>query len=356
MNTPNNKKVTIKDVAKEAGISVSTVSRVLRNYNNVPDETREKVQEAVKKLNYIPNIAASNLGAGSLRNIGIVVTRSAENAFKNPFFSEMIMGIGSVLEKNEYNIQLIMTDDINIEKKRVIDTLASGMIQGVIVLYSRKYDMLIQALANSHYPFVVSGRVDGISTDRKIHSVNTDNEAGSFKIVSHLIELGHKRIAFLNASLEYIVNIDRYEGYRKALIHNGIKHDNALDLDCGITFDDAKRAVYEALNKNPDITAIFCRDDYRAVAAIQAVNELGLKVPEDIAIVGYNNYDIASISKPQLTTINVPIHDLGAASAQQILDLIAGKKIENNTQILDTELIIRDSCGFKQKEKKNSEV
>lgn len=345
-NNDKNKKITIKDVAKEAGVSVSTVSRVLRNYDNVPEETHELVHAAVKKLNYIPNIAASNLGAGSLKNIGVVVTRSAEYAFKNPFFSEMIMGIGSVLEKHDYNVQLIMTNDIRKERTKVMNALASGMIQGVILLYSRKYDMLIQDLANSNYPFVVSGRVEGISSFKnEVHSVDTDNFTGSYKLVSHLIELGHKRIAFLNGSMDYIVNIDRYEGYRQALIEGGITHDHTLDIECGNTFDESKNAVKNALAKDSSITAIFCRDDYRAFATIQAINEMGLSVPDDIAVVGYNNYDIASISTPKLTTLNVPIYQLGKSAGKQIINLIQGNPVESFPEILDTELIVRESSG-----------
>ena len=346
MNKNSIKKVTIKDVAKEAGVSVSTVSRVLRNYDNVPEETFKTVHAAVDKLKYIPNIAASNLGAGSLKNIGIVVTRSADMAFKNPFFSEMIMGIGSILEKYDYSVQLIMTNDIHAERKRVLNALASGMIQGVILLYSRKYDMLIQDLANTSYPFVVSGRVDGIETDRTIYSVNTDNKAGSYEMVDHLIKLGHKKIAILNGPLEYIVNLDRYDGYRRALVMNGIDYDPNLEINGGYTFSDAKNAVMKAIKAHPEITAIFCKDDMKAIATIQGINELGLRVPEDIAVVGYNNYDLAEISNPKLTSLNVPIYDLGKASGKMIIDLIEQQPIENSTKILDTEIVIRNSCGY----------
>lgn len=347
----SNKKVTIKEVAKEAGVSVSTVSRVLREYDNVPKETHDKVHEAIDKLQYIPNIAAANLGSGSLKNIGIVVTRSADSAFQNPFFSEMIMGIGSVLEKHDYNIQLIMTNDIDKERKRVVTALASGLIQGVILLYSRKYDMLIQDLANTNYPFVVSGRVDGIDSDRTIYSVNTDNASGSFTMVDHLIKLGHSRIAIVNGPMEYIVNIDRYDGYRRALVMNKIPYDPTLEINGGLTFQDAKASIKEAIEKNPDITAIYCKDDMKAVATIQGIKEMGLRVPEDIAVVGYNDYDIASLSSPQLTTMNVPIYKLGKASAQMIVNLIEDQTIEVNPEILPTNIVIRESCGYNNKNK-----
>lgn len=339
-------KASIKDVAREANVSVSTVSRVIRKYDNVTKETEVKVNEAIKKLNYIPNAAASRLGSGSLENIGVVFTRSADKAFQNPFFSEMLMGIGHILEQYDYNMQLIMHNDIKQERNKVMASLASGMIQGVIILSTRNYDMLVQDLANSLYPFVVSGRVKGIESDRPIYTVNTDNRAGSFTMVDHLAKLGHKKIAIINGPAEYVVNIDRYDGYRRALLNHGLAFDPDLVINGGYTINDAKQVVVEKLRARQDITAIYAKDDMKAIAAMQGIKELGLRIPEDIAVVGYNDYDLAKISEPQLTTMRVPIYDLGMEAAKMIIQLIRNEEIENNTNMLKTDLIIRQSCGY----------
>ncbi len=342
-------KISIHEVAKEAGVSVSTVSRVIRKYSNVTKETEIRVNDAIKKLNYTPNAAASMLGFGSLENIGVVFTRSADNAFQNPFFSEVLMGIGHVLEEQGYNMQLMMYNDVVQERERVMATLASGMIRGVIVLSTRQYDMLVQELANSQYPFVILGRVEGICVDKPIYSVNTDNKNDSFKIVDHLAKLGHKKIAILNESKEYVVNIERYDGYRRALVANGLNFDPELDIDAGFTLDDARKAVINKLQERPDISAIFAKDDMKAIAAIQGIRQLGYNIPSDIAIVGYNDYEIAKISEPRLTTMKVPVYDLGVESARMLMKLIEGEELEKNELILDTELVIRESCGYKSK-------
>ena len=339
------KKVSIRDVAKEAGVSVSTVSRVIRKYDNVTEETDRVVNAAIKKLNYIPNAAASRLSSGSLENIGVVLTRSADQAFQNPFFSEVLMGIGHVLEEKGYNMQLMMYRDLSQEREKVMAALASGMIQGVIVLSTRTYDLLIQDLANSAYPFVISGRVSGINSDHPIYMVNTDNRNDSYRMVEHLAKLGHKKIAIINGPREYVVNMDRYDGYRRALLANGLDFEEDLEINGGFTLDDARKAVVEKLKNRQDVTAIFAKDDMKAIAAIQGIRELGYRCPEDIAVVGYNDYDIAKIAEPKLTTMKVPVYDLGMEAASMLMKQLMDEPIDNNSLILPTEMIIRDSCG-----------
>ena len=340
------KKVSIHDVAKEAGVSVSTVSRVIRKYSNVTEETNIKVNAAIKKLNYTPNMAASRLGSGSLENIGVVFTRSADRAFQNPFFSEILMGIGHVLEAYGYNMQLMMYNDVNQESEKVRAALASGMIGGVILLSTRSYDAVIQDLAGTDYPFVTSGRIEGISTEKTMYTVNTDNSGDSYMMVDHQAKLGHKKIAIINGPHEYVVNLDRYDGYRRALVANGLAFDSNLEINGGYTLDDARIAVVEKLQERKDITAIFAKDDLKAIAAMQGIRQLGYRIPEDIAIVGYNDYEIAKIAEPRLTTMRVPIYNLGVEAAEMLMKLIKGKPVESSTLILPTEMVIRDSCGF----------
>ncbi|MDK2919786.1 MAG: hypothetical protein PWQ37_2519 [Candidatus Petromonas sp.] len=343
-------KVSIREVAKEANVSISTVSRVLRNYKNVPPETRERVMGAVKKLNYVPNIAAQSLTQGSMRNIGIVFTRSTENAFSNPFFADVLRGIGSVAEKYDYYLQLISFSDINMEKEETIKLLKSGRVDGVILLSSRVYDSLIYELLSQDLKFVLSGRVlEHNLLGEKMYYVNTDNIGDSYKAVCHLIKMGHKKIAILNAPMDYVVSKDRYDGFRQALMWGGIEHEPDLEINGGYTLEDAKKAVKEKLMKRRDITAIFATDDMKAVATVQAAKELGLRVPEDIAVIGYNDFREATIVEPNLTTIRVPIYDLGKESANMLVKLLKGEEIKERKKILPTEFIIRESCGFKMR-------
>lgn len=343
-------KVSIRDVAKEANVSISTVSRVIRKYSNVPPETEETVMNAIKKLKYIPNIAAQSLSQGSMRNIGIVFTRSAENAFSNPFFADVLRGIGNVTEKQGYYLQLISYSDLNREKEECIKLLRSGRVDGLILLSARIHDPLIYELSSQDLKFVLSGRIlENSLLNERIHSVNTNNLGDSYHAVCHLIRMGHKKVAILNAPMEYVVSQDRYDGFRQALLWGGIEYGSDLEINGGYTLEDAKNAVKEKLAKRRDITAIFATDDLKAVAAIQAIKELGMQVPDDIAVIGYNDFEVATIVEPNLTTVRVPIFELGKEAATMLIQLLQHEEIEEKNKIIPTEFIIRDSCGFKKK-------
>ncbi|HYE82635.1 MAG TPA: LacI family DNA-binding transcriptional regulator [Clostridia bacterium] len=343
-------KISIRDVAKEANVSISTVSRVLRKYSNVPPETEEIVMKAVNKLKYIPNVAAQSLSHGSMQNIGVVFTRSAENAFSNPFYADVLRGIGNVTEKYGYNIQLISYSDLYREKEESIKLLRSGRVDGLILLSSRIYDSLIHDLLSQELKFVLSGRVlENTLLYDKIFSVNTDNLRDSYNAVRHLIDMDHEKIAIVTAPMEYVVSKDRYDGYRQALLSGGIEFDPELEINGGYTLGDAKEAVKEKLSRRKDITAIFATDDLKAVAVIKAANELGFRVPDDIAVIGYNDFEVATIVEPNLTTVRVPIFELGRESANMLIHILKGEDIEVKNKIIPTEFIIRDSCGYRKK-------
>jgi len=337
------KKTSIRDVALEAGVSISTVSRVIRKYKNVPKETEERVNLAIKKLNYIPNLAAQCLTEGSLKNIGVVLTTSAENAFVNPFYSEVMSGIGHVTQQHGYYVQLLSFYDVETEKTECLKLIRSGRVDGLIVLNARVYDSLLCELSENDYKFVISGRVEDVINNKDVYCVNTDNINDSFKITKHLLDLGHKKIAMINGPREYTVNEDRYAGFRRALLYSGIEYDEELEIQGGYTIQYAKTAVKEKLLIRPDITAIFAKDDIKAIAAIQAIKEMGKRVPEDISVVGYNDYAVSTIIEPNLTTIRVPIFELGKKLAEIMIKLLQGEKVEEQLTVLPTELIIRDS-------------
>ncbi len=340
------KSVSIKDVAKVCNVSVSTVSRVLHKYPNVPPETEKLVMSAVKKLNYIPNTAAQSLIKGSLKNIGVVFTRSAEDALVNPFFADVLRGIGSVTQNKGYYLQLLFYKNAKEEKKETIRLLRSGRLDGVILLVSRVYDDLIYSLIEEHAKFVLSGRVmETMGYKKELYTVNTDNVGDSYKVIQHLIQLGHEKIVFINGPREFVVNEDRYAGYRKAFIENGIDYDPHLEIQTSHSPQSVRESVIAMLKKRKDVTAIFAKDDLKAIAAIQAIKSMGLRVPEDIAVIGFNDYDIASMVEPKLTTVRVPIYEMGKRTADMLINQIEQKESQEKTAIFPTELILRESCG-----------
>lgn len=337
------KKIGIKDVAKEANVSISTVSRVFREYGNVPEDTKIRVITAAEKLEYTPNIAAQAL-RGSLNNIGIVFTRLAENAFLNPFYSEVLRGISTVVKKENHYMQIIAFDTAEEEKKEIRNLLASGRVDGIILLYSRCMDPLVFDMVKNNSKFIISGRVesDHVLKD-KIYTVNTDSVKDTYEAVSILIEKGHKKIALINEKTNYIVNQDRTDGYKQALILNGLEFSEDLIIYTEDFNEHTKERIKEKLRERKDITAVFAKDDLIAAVAYEAIKEMGLKIPEDIAVMGHNDLYLAKILEPKLSTVQVPIFDLGCKLAENLIKIINEEVVDQRHVVLPTKLIIRDS-------------
>ncbi len=337
------KKIGIKDVAKEANVSISTVSRVFRKYGNVPKDTENSVLEAAKKLQYTPNIAAQAL-RGSLNNIGIVFTRLAEDAFINPFYSEVLRGISTIIKKENHYMQIIACDTLEEEKAEIRTLLASGRVDGIILLYSRCMDPLIYDLVKNESNFIISGRVesDHLLKD-KIYTVNTDSIKDTYDAVSVLINKGHKKIALINEESNYIVNLDRMNGYKQALISNGIEFDEDLIIIKTKNNRETVNNIKNKLKKHPEISAIFAKDDLIAAYAYEAIKEMGLNIPQDIAVMGHNDLYLASLLEPKLSTVRVPIFELGCKLAENLIKIINKEEIDERHVVLPTELIIRES-------------
>ncbi|CCJ33200.1 LacI family DNA-binding transcriptional regulator [Caloramator australicus] len=331
---------TIKDVAKLANVSISTVSRVINNAPNVNPNTRKRVLDAINKLNFKPNKIAQSLTATAFPAIGIVsLTRFSNEAF----LPLILQSIGEVADKKDYEIVLNTSKDENQEIKKCISMIESKVIQGIIILSSKVNDPLIEKLYEMKFPFVLLGRYTNERIANEIYSVDTDNFADSKEAVEYLFKLGHNRIAFIHGPLKYVVSQDRLSGYIEAHKEAAIPVDYSIIKDGGSSIKEAYLAAKEILkNPNPP-TAVFVSDDSKAVGVYRACQELNLKIPDDISVIGHNNYEISQILSPQLTTIDVPIKDLGIIGTRKLFDLIEGIPTEKRT-ILDTKFIKRKSC------------
>jgi Transcriptional regulators len=335
--------VNIKDVAKLANVSISTVSRVINNASNLKPETREIVQEAIDKLNFIPNRIAQNLGGGYFNSIGVLSTRSSNQTFGNPYFSIVIQSIAEICEN--YNHDILLNFSINEEKEveKCISMINSKVVKGFILLSSRINDILVEKLTELNFPFVVIGKVLNEHLSDSIYTVDTDNINDSKEAINYLIKLNHKTIACIHAPLKYVVSKERLDGYIEAHKENNIPVNYSLIADGGYTVNDAYIATKNILNTPVKPTAIFATDDIKALGVYKALKELELKIPEDISLIGHNNYETTEFIEPPLTTINVPIQKLGFLATEVLFDIINGKQPEKRT-ILETKLIIRDSC------------
>lgn len=333
----------INDVAKLANVSISTVSRVINNASNVKPDTKLKVMAAIEKLNFQPNKIAQSLGGGFFNSIGVVSTRSSSQAFGNPYFSIILQAIGEVSEEKNYDIMLNNSGSEEKEYEKCTTMINSKVVQGLILLSSRTNSRLVQTLTEMNFPFVLIGKNVDEKIENKFYSVDTDNFSDSKKAVNYLISLGHKNIGCIHAPLNYVVSKERLEGFISSHKEALIPVNYSIIEDGGYSVEDAYKATLKLFESPVRPTAIFATDDIKAMGVYKALMHLNLRIPEDVSVVGHNNYDFTEIIKPRLTTIDVPIYELGKIAANVLFNLIEGKKPEKRT-ILETQLIIRDSC------------
>jgi DNA-binding LacI/PurR family transcriptional regulator len=340
------KKVTIKDVARYADVSPSTVSRVISNDYRISDETQKKVKKVIKKLGYHPNAIARSLVTQQTRTLGLILSRPAEDAFANPFFPGIIQGIASVSQNEGFSLLLAAARDYHKEHEEALNMLRFGKVDGVILMASRINDDIIKQLLENNYAFVLIGRSLELSG---IPLVNNDNIQASYKAVEFLIKKGYKRIALLSGPQEYVVSRDRENGYRKALQDNNLEYNPNLVRYSDFNYNGGYKQT-EILLGEYEVDAIFTLDDMIASGALRAAQNLGYDVPEEIAIMGFNDDPMAAYLKPALTTVRIPIVKMGEKAAEMLIRMITDKDYTGEEIIIPTEIIERESTpGIKAK-------
>ncbi|HEY8346553.1 MAG TPA: LacI family DNA-binding transcriptional regulator [Symbiobacteriaceae bacterium] len=337
--------VTIKDVARLAGVSPSTVSRVLAGSPRISPKTQEKVRQALKELNYHPHAGARSLVTGSSKTIGLITSRPIVQAFASTFFSEVIQGIGSVLEAEGYNLLLSTALDEDAGREACLEMLRSRHADGAILTMSRLDDPLINALVAEKRHFVLIGR----PADREgrlipdVPYVNNDNVSAAAAVVAHLVSLGHRRIGFITGLRERVYCYDRLQGYRKGLEEAGISYDPALVVEGNITQADAGLALERLMSLSDPPTAVMAGDDVLALGALDAALRMGLRIPGDLALSGFNDTPLWRWIRPRLTTVRIPMYDLGVMAARMLIGLLKGRPSCPPYVILPSQLIVRES-------------
>lgn len=331
---------TIKDVARLAGVSASTVSRVLDGSTRISPETHEKVRRAMAELHYHPNAIARSLARRSTRTLGLVISRPVEVAFANPFFAEAVRGIGAAVYQEGYNLLLTAIPDAQEEQAACMKLVRGGRVDGVILTGSRDHDGLVQELSDAGFPFVLIGRV----TERvPISWVNNDNVAVGAMAVEHLLERGHRQIALIGGPKELVVSMDRREGYRQALLVAGIVPDQAYESEGGFSREGGYWAMERLLSLPEPPTAVFAADDAMALGALECCKAHGVAVPEQVALVGVNDDPITALLNPPLTTVRIPIFDLGLTAAKTLVEMLQEEAYGPRQIILPSQLVIRAS-------------
>ncbi|MFZ3576969.1 LacI family DNA-binding transcriptional regulator [Virgibacillus sp. DJP39] len=325
----------IQEVAKKAGVSVATVSRVFNNSNTVAKKTRLKVEQAINELNYEPSVLGRNLRNSESRLLLVLIP-----SISNPFYTEIINGIEDTAINLGYNILLCETDSNPHRESIYFNLIRNRLADGIISMDPSVNKIKLVELA-SQYPIVQCSEFD---EDANISYVTINNELAAYHAVKHLIKIGQKKIALINYDEKYLFARERRRGYVKAMKEFDLTIDpdwvyNTEDLD----FEDGKRAMRVLLDlpesKRP--TAVFAVSDILAIGALKEINISGLQVPRDVALVGFDKIAFSNMTHPTLTTVSQPMYKMGCLSANMIINKIKGKQVESI--ILDHELVIRES-------------
>jgi len=330
----------LETIARLSGVSRSTVSRVINNSPNVSPEARERVLQVIHETNFQPNVAARSLAAGSTRILGCVIPLAVGQVFVDPYFSLLIQGISAACTARDYTMMLWLAEP-EYERRTSRQVLHSGLIDGVVISSLQLGEPLVDAMLDRGLPFVMVGRP---YMEKPIHYVDIDNVDGAQRAVICLAQQGRRRIAAVTGAMTMIAGIDRLEGYRRALASVNLPYDPDLVGEGGFTLEGGYLAARKILTRHPD--AIFSASDVMAQGVYRAVHEAGLRIPEDIAVVGFDDMAFADHLNPPLTTIRQPIQRLGMTAVETLVRLLTGPAPEQPYRaILPTELILRQSSG-----------
>ncbi|WP_284139207.1 MULTISPECIES: LacI family DNA-binding transcriptional regulator [unclassified Virgibacillus] len=333
--------VTIKDVAKASGVSPSTVSRVIADNSRISLETKKKVRKVMKELGYHPNINARNLVVKSTKAIGVIMPSSTNKALQNPFFPEILRGIGSVIHEMQYSLSL-STGETEEEIFEEVQRMVYGSyVDGLILLYSRVDDRLMKFLHQQDFPFVIVGKP--YEHEQEITHVDNDNFRAGKEITNYLIEQGHQKIAFIGGSTDLFVTMDREAGYEAALKQAGLVSSQEYKIHTEFLESGGREAVGNLFSLRDRPTAIVVSDDLISLGVLSMLKEFKCSVPDDISLVSFNNVYLSEITSPSLTTVDVNIYDLGAYSAKALIEKTLNKGEPAKRIIIPHQIIYRDS-------------
>ena len=327
------------DVAKLANVSTATVSRVIQNPDAVKEKTRMKVLQAIEELNYQPNVLARYFRRTETKTILVMVP-----SIENNVFPQMIAGIDLIAHQSGYKVLLGNTYQDPDKAYSYLEELKQKQVDGVILLTTRLDNNVITDIADK-YPVVLTS--DFIA-ELNVPTVAIDNISSARNAVEHLLQLGHQRVGMITGPLDIPLSRDRLKGYRQALLERGIGIDGVLIQEGDHHYESGYNQMNKFLALENPPTAIFAANDSMAMGAVKAVKAHGLRVPEDIGVVGFDNIQFSDIFEPSLTTVAQPFMEMGQRSMELLLKQINGETLTKKQHVLDTRLIIRDSCGHKK--------
>jgi LacI family transcriptional regulator len=332
------KAASIYDVARESGVSAFTVSAVINNKSHVSKKLRERVEAAILKLNYRPNLLARSLAKQKTHTIGMIVPDIA-----NPFFPMVVRGAEDAAQKNGYNLLLCNSDD-NLEKEEsALELLLSKRVDGILLTKAVKDfgPSLHQMIKEVNIPIVLVMRTSPkVSQD----AVITDDYQGAYEAVCHLARSGRRRIGLMGGPLKVSNGKARWQGFKDALEASGLTYDPELVIEGDYRIESGYRGGHLLLSHRPD--GIYVANYLMTVGLLKAAEEMGLRCPEDFGLVSFDDYPWLGIFRPKLTTVELPKYQLGYQAAELLLERIAGNRGKGVVRKLMPELRVRESCGF----------
>ncbi|QGQ48097.1 LacI family DNA-binding transcriptional regulator [Metabacillus sediminilitoris] len=330
---------TIKDIAKAAGVSVTTVSRALNGYSDVNEKTREKIIAVSKQLNYSPNTLARSLVMKKSKTIGLLVSGMTKQSGKDNLLFEVLRGLNQFSAETGYDLVLFSTNSTKQREKTYSQLCRERRVDGAIIQGIKTDDPYLQEVVDSDIPCVL---VDIPIESETVGYVTTDNVLGAKKAVNHLLELGHRNIAMVNGHEFAFVSQKRLEGYEQALQEANIPSRTEWVINGAFEEEQAEHQVYQLLKTHPDITAIYCASDLMAIGAMKAVKRLGLCIPNQISIIGYDDILLSSYMTPSLTTIAQNFYEMGFEAGKMLIEILEDKA-KSHRKLLETRLIVRES-------------
>jgi DNA-binding LacI/PurR family transcriptional regulator len=333
----HNRPTSLKDIAKAAGVSITTVSRALNNHPDISEETRHAIRQLADGMNYQPNIIAQSLVNRSTNTLGVIIPN-----LETTFFSSMLSGIQHVAAQSGYRVVICQSDESHLSEISNLQALMNNMIDGLLICHTldtSKFDHIRMQL-NRNIPIVQFYRV---SEELKISKILADDENGAFEVTEHLVRAGCKRIAILLGPKYLPITVKRETGYRKVLRKWKIKFDPKLVKYVNFSNDSVVDAVDSWLSMKEGIDAIFSISDKSAVQIIRHLKSKGIKIPQTISVAGFGNEYTGEIVEPKLTTFDVKTKEIGEAAARTLLEQIISKEKDPKNLLVRGEFIQRES-------------
>ena len=337
------KRVTSHDVARLAGVSRTTVSFVLNDVANVQisEETRQRVLHAAEELGYHPDAAARSLATRQTHTLALVLYQSADRIVADAFLSDVVRGLSQVAQERGFRLLLHPFEEIG-KSEAYLSLVLENRIDGLIVSGPRSDDEQLPTLHKDGFPLVLLGQLNGAG----MNFVDVDNALAAYRAVSHLLQLRHRRIGLItNGPPQYTASADRMQGYRRALSEAGLPYKEEIIRYGEFDGRSGFRAMKELLALAQPPTATFVASDEVAVGALAALHQQGVTVPDEMAIVGFDDIPVARFLVPPLTTVRLPAYELGVRAADMLIRTIEGQEVTDNQVLLRTQLMVRESCG-----------